>query len=69
MIFLSIKAWEVKSLPKSLLGWFLLVFGKGKTTKEKNINFFVQLTFTFRASVYGSLPKYVASAAGVLNFY
>ena len=32
--YLSIKAWEEKSLPKSHLGWFFLVFGEGKATKE-----------------------------------
>ena len=31
---LSIKAWEETSLPKSHLGWFFLVFGEGKVTKE-----------------------------------
>ena len=32
--YLSIKAWEEKSLPKSHLGWFFLVFQEGKATKE-----------------------------------
>ena len=35
----SIKAWGEKSLPKSHLGWFFLVFGEGKATK-KNISIF-----------------------------
>ena len=34
IFYLSIKAWEEKSLPKSHLGWFFLVFGEGKATKE-----------------------------------
>ena len=34
IFYLSTKAWEEKSLPKSHLGWFFLVFGEGKTTKE-----------------------------------
>ena len=34
IFYLSIKAWEEKSFPKSLLGWFFLVFGEGKATKE-----------------------------------
>ena len=34
IFYLSIKAWEEKSSPKSHLGWFFLVFGEGKTTKE-----------------------------------
>ena len=39
IFYLSIKAWEEKSLPKSHLGWFFLVFGEGKGTKE-NMSFF-----------------------------
>ena len=35
IFYLSIKAWEEKSFPKSHLGWFFLVFGEGKATKEK----------------------------------
>ena len=35
IFYLSIKAWEEKSLPKSHLGWFILAFGEGKTTEEK----------------------------------
>ena len=34
MFYLSLKAWEEKSLPKSHLGWSFLVFGEGKATKE-----------------------------------
>ena len=34
IFYLSLKAWEEKSLPKSHLGWFYLVFGEGKATKE-----------------------------------
>jgi len=34
IFYLSIKAWEEKSLPKSHLGWFFLVFHEGKATKE-----------------------------------
>ena len=34
IFYLFIKAWEEKSLPKSHLGWFFLVFGEGKATKE-----------------------------------
>ena len=33
IFYLSIKAWEEKSLPKSHLGCFFLVFGEGKATK------------------------------------
>ena len=33
IFYLSIKAWEEKSLPKSHLGFFL-VFGESKATKE-----------------------------------
>ena len=39
IFYLSMKAWEEKSLPKSQLGWFFLVFGESKATKE-NIAFF-----------------------------
>ena len=35
IFYLSIKAWEEKSFPKSHLGWLILVFGEGKTTEEK----------------------------------
>ena len=34
IFYLPIKAWEEKSLPKSHLGWFFLVCGKGKATKD-----------------------------------
>ena len=34
IFYLSIKAWEEKSLPKSHLAWLFLVFGEGKATKE-----------------------------------
>ena len=34
IFYLSIKAWEEKSLFKSHLRWFFLVFGEGKATKE-----------------------------------
>ena len=34
IFYLSLKAWEEKSLPKCHLGWFFLVFGEGKATKE-----------------------------------
>ena len=34
IFYLSIKAWEEKSLPKSHLGCFFLVFGEGRATKE-----------------------------------
>ena len=34
IFYLSIKAWEEKSLPKSHLGRFFLVFHEGKATKE-----------------------------------
>ena len=36
---LSIKAWDEKSLPKSNLECFFLVFGEGEATKE-NISIF-----------------------------
>ena len=36
---LPLKAWEEKSLPKTHLGWFFLVFGEGKAAKE-NISIF-----------------------------
>ena len=39
IFYLSIKAWEEKSLTKSHLGCFFLVFGEGKATKE-NISTF-----------------------------
>ena len=39
IFYLSIKAWGEKSLPKSHLGWFFLVFGVGKATKQ-NISIF-----------------------------
>ena len=39
IFYLSIKAWEEKSLPKSYLGCFYIVFGEGKATKE-NISVF-----------------------------
>ena len=44
---LFIKSWEEKSLPKSHLGWFFLVFDEGKATKE-NISIF---WFTWPLSV------------------
>ena len=34
IFYLSIKAWEEKSLPQSHLGWFFLVFGEVNATKE-----------------------------------
>ena len=34
IFYLSIKAWEEKSLPKSHLGWFFLVFDEGKAAKK-----------------------------------
>ena len=34
IFYLFIKACEEKSLPKSHLGWYFLVFGEGKATKE-----------------------------------
>ena len=34
IFYISIKAWEEQSLPKSHLGWFVLVFGEGKATEE-----------------------------------
>ena len=39
IFYLSIKAWEEKSLPRFHLGWFFLVFDEGKAAKE-NIQFF-----------------------------
>ena len=42
--YLSINAWEEKSLPKSHLGWFFLAFGEGKATKENILLFWVHLT-------------------------
>ena len=42
IFYLSIKAWEEKSLPKSHLGWFFLVFGEGKATKKNmSISWFI----------------------------
>ena len=35
IFYLSIKAWEEKSLPKSHLGWFFLVFDEGKAAKKR----------------------------------
>ena len=34
IFYISIKAWEEKSLPKSHLGRFFSVFGEGKATEE-----------------------------------
>ena len=34
IFYLCIKVWEEKPLPKSHLGWFFLVFGECKATKE-----------------------------------
>ena len=34
IFYLSINAWEEKSLPESYLGWFYIVFGEEKATKE-----------------------------------
>ena len=45
IFYLSIKTWEEKSLPKSHLGWFLLVFHDKKIDKRKYVNFLVHLTF------------------------
>ena len=39
IFYFSIEAWEEKSSPKPHLGWFFLVFGEGKPTKE-NISIF-----------------------------
>jgi len=39
IFYLSTKAWEEKSLPKSYLGCFYIVFGEGKATRE-NISIF-----------------------------
>ena len=39
IFYLSINAWEEKSLPKSHLGWFFLEFGEGKVTKENTLIF------------------------------
>ena len=39
IFYLSIKAYQEKSLPKSHLGWFFLVFGESKATKV-NISIF-----------------------------
>ena len=39
IFYVSIKAWEEISLPKTQLGWSFLVFGEGKATKE-NISIF-----------------------------
>ena len=44
IFYLSIKAWEEKSLPKSHLGLFFLVFGEGKATKKIS-QFFGSVTF------------------------
>ena len=48
--YLFIKAWKEKSLPKSHLGWFFLVFGEGKaTTKNISIFWFIwPLTILFK---------------------
>ena len=57
IFYLSIKAGEEKSLPKSHLGWFFLVFGEGKTTKENMSIFLVHLTFKVaRYSFSESIP-------------
>ena len=57
IFYLSVKAWEQKSLPKSHLGWFFLVFGEGKTTKENMSIFLVHLTFKVaRYSFSESIP-------------
>ena len=45
IFYLSMKAWEEKSLPTSHLGWFFLVFGEGNATKENIAFFLVDLTF------------------------
>ena len=46
VFYLSIKTWEEKSLPKSHLGCFFLVFGEGKATKEYISIFLVHFLFS-----------------------
>ena len=68
IFYLSIKAWEEKSLPTSHLGWFFLVFGEGKVTKEnisifwfiwplKTLTNYLKRSFSYRgATLWNSLP-------------
>ena len=61
IFYLFIKAWEEKSLPKSHLGWFFLVFGESKATKENmSVFWFIwPLTPHFRAKFgYNSTSKF-----------
>ena len=68
IFYLSLKAWEEKSLPTSHLGWFFLVFGEGKVTKEnisifwfiwplKTLTNYLKRSFSYRgATLWNSLP-------------
>ena len=68
IFYLSIKAWEEKSFPTSHLGWFFLVFGEGKVTKEnisifwfiwplKTLTNYLKRSFSYRgATLWNSLP-------------
>ena len=56
IFYLSIKAWEEKSLPKSHLGWFFLVFGEGKATKE-NMSIFWFIWPLTKQSIWGQTPE------------
>ena len=58
IFYLPLKAWEERSLPKSHLGWFFLVFGEGKVTKENiSIFWFIwPLRIEYPANTPGILP-------------
>ena len=56
IFYLSIKAWEEKSLPKFHLGWFFLVFGEGKATKE-NMSIFWFIWPLTKQSIWGQTPE------------
>ena len=55
--YLSIRAWEEKSLPESYLGCFYIVFGEGKATKEN------MSIFWFIWPLKGQCPDYAHARA------
>ena len=67
IFYLSIKAWEEKSLPKSHLGWFFLVFGEGKATKKNmSISWFI---WPLNCLLYADDLLLISTSAEVLTDY
>ena len=70
IFYLSIKAGEEKSSPKSHLGWFFLVFGEGKTTKENMSIFWFIWPLRWLDTVFQSqyLPNLSINYVAMHNF-